>query len=119
VSEQSWIDLGTLGLSVIVILVTGIWKLGSVRDELKEDFERRISEARREVIETTTSMRDRITQVEFYIRDNYVTKETFNQVLNRILAELETIREKMETNRVSVEGKLDQLRPPANHNKTS
>lgn len=111
------VAIATLILSTIVILVTGTWRLGIVRDELKDainanriELEKKINEEtdtiRKEFGETVSALKEKLTQVELYIRDNYVTKNSFNTVLERILAEIRTLSEKLDSHRLRVDAEI-------------
>lgn len=116
-SNEAWVGLGTLIISVIGIIATVVWRASSIKTDLlvelqknRLDIDEQFAVLRREVGETITAIRSKVTEVELYIRDNYVTKATFNVVLDRILAELKQISEKMENNKLRLETKIEEIR---------
>src|SRR6202000_1848900 len=102
-TTENWIGLGALIVSVVSIIATIVWRASSIKTDLLVEMQKNRLETddqfailRREVGETITAIRNKVTEVELYIRDNYVTKATFNTVLERILAELKLIITRME-----------------------
>lgn len=104
--ESLVLEGGILTATVIGLIITGVWQIAKVRDDLREEFGDDMNDLRKQVIETMTAMRERTTQIELYIRDNYVSKETFNTVTERILAELRAISEKFDSRSASLENKI-------------
>ena len=111
------IAIATLIISTIVIIVTGVWRLGLVRDELKDainanrvELEHKIDietdTIRREFGETISALKEKLTQVELYIRDNYVSKNSFSTVLERILSELKSISDRFENRFLRMENEI-------------
>jgi len=118
-SSRVLIDAAVLLVTVIGMIITGVWAIGKVREDLKDndsEIVKAMNEEflviRREFGETVTAMRAKMTEIEFYIRDHYVTRETFDTVLNRLLAEIRTLGERMETNKISLENKIDRIKYP-------
>lgn len=108
------VSIASLIVSTIAIIIAGVWKLGSVRDELKDvinanrqELEKKLDEetdtVRHEFGETISALREKLTQVELYIRDNYVSKNSFNTVLERILAELKSVSDRFENRFIKLE----------------
>ena len=58
--------------------------LESAISELKKEMGLQFDQVERELGETIAAMREKVTQVELYMRDNFVRKETFSQVLSEI-----------------------------------
>lgn len=111
------IAIATLMVTTISIIVAGVWKLTTVRDELKDaitgnrlELEKKMDdemeEIRRQFGETITALREKLTQIELYIRDNYVSKNSFNTVLDRILVEMKSISEKVESRFLRMETEI-------------
>lgn len=110
------IEAGILLVQTITILATGIWKLGEVKDDLKEemiehrdDTSKEVAILRREVGETMTAFRNKITEVELYIRDTYVSKPTFDVNIERILTEVRSINANIDNRFIRMENEIKSL----------
>lgn len=111
------VAIAALVLQGVAIIIAGVWKLGSVRDELKDvinahrlEVEKKIDnetdQVRREVGETISALKEKVTQIELYVRDTYVSKNSFNTVLERILSELKNVSEKFENRCMKLETEI-------------
>lgn len=100
------IEGSALTVTTVGLIIAGVWKISGVRDELRKEASDDMSVLTKQVTETLTAMREKITQVEFYMRDNYVSKDTFNAVTERILAELRSASDKFDNRCTSLENKI-------------
>lgn len=125
-------------VTIMVTTGTVVWQAGNVEirltaaitqhkerldrelDALKADVAGRFTTAYVQImqnIETTKATGakevadalDHIRQVEIFIRDEFVRKETFNMVVERILNEVRTIGSNLEARQLRLDGKLDRL----------
>lgn len=111
-----FIEGGMLAIATLSIIGAGIWKLSDVRDELKEAIEEHkkevnddLVELREQFAETISAIREKVVQTEFYIRDNYVRKDSFNIVVERLLAEFKSMRETVENKFLRLESDIKDL----------
>lgn len=105
-AEDLLLEGGLLVATTVGLIVAGVWKLSGVRDEIRKELGDEMSELTKQVTETLMAMREKIVQVEFYVRDNYVSKDTFNVVTERILAELRSVGDKFDSRCTSMETKI-------------
>jgi len=94
-TNAEWIALGAFVLNAVGATIGLTWGVGrirdKVRDELRDDIEELktiIAEAElvmeRRAGEMGHSLREKITQVEFYVRDNYIRDKEFDTVVKTI-----------------------------------
>lgn len=76
-----------------------------INAEMAEGFER----LRREFGETSHAIREKVRDVEFFVRDKFISKETFNLVIERDRAEFRGDVHKLEAQVERVNNKLDKL----------
>lgn len=81
----------SLGLQVLVAIVTVLWTVSKVARGLRQEAETRhqtyvkkideeIESLHKSIGEVGASIRRKITDVEFYVRDNYVTNEMIKNI---------------------------------------
>lgn len=118
VSQWFMVGLGVLGFIITIITLTGtiVWQASNIRDEMnkgvvahREEVDREIDEIQRRFGEVATALRDKITQVELFMRDEFIRKETFNLVIDRITAEWKAAVAEIASRHLRMEGKLDEL----------
>lgn len=130
-STAEWIALGAFVLNAIGATIGLTWGVGrirdKVRDELREDIEELktiIAEAElkmeRRAGETGHALREKITQVEFYVRDNYVRDKEFDTMIetignrfDRIQDGIERLSLKIDKHVVAGPGRLSKDNPHA------
>ena len=114
-------------INFIVLVIGGTWKASRIEISLRESFttalgthrreiDDEIDRGRREFGETASALRqkiidvgDRITQVEFYLRDNFVRKESFDQTTRGLAESLRAFRDELKTHIEKLDGKLDRI----------
>ncbi len=91
-------------LQFFIILGTGIWKLSQVRSDLLaaidasgREIDERIDAQARQFGETALALRQKITDVELYVRDNYVRRESFYSNIQELAKRIETRIDRLET----------------------
>ncbi len=115
---ESWatvtVAFAALVVQTVGIIVAGIWRIArleaSIRDEISNhrlESERRVDQAIRSVGETFTALRQKITEVELYVRDTFVQKESFRVVINQIMTDMKGIGDRIEARLLRMENKLD------------
>jgi hypothetical protein len=105
-------------LQFIVLLGTGIWKFAQVKTDLLaaiaasgKEIDERIDQQSRQFGETAAALRTKISEVEIYIRDHYVKKETFGPLMAEIKTDIKSFGEKIEGRLERMEGKIDNQPP--------
>ena len=90
---QIVIGLGVLGFVVntLVLAITGVNKLTqtetSIRSAItsqRENIDDEFLQVRREWGETVSAIRQKVTDVELYVRDNYVRKDVFDSAMTNL-----------------------------------
>lgn len=128
----------TFVVTLIVIVGTIVWQAGNIRTEmvaalaahrkeiddaiatLRKDFEEQVrkrdlqlqqlvSDLSKQFGETISALKEKITQVEFFIRDRYVSKETFTLVTDRFMAEIRTLGTELGARQLRLETKFDSI----------
>ncbi len=91
-------------LQFFAIIGTGIWKLSQVESRLREaidasgrEIDERIDAQARQFGETALALRQKITDVELYVRDNYVRRESFYSNIQELAKRIETRIDRLET----------------------
>jgi deoxyadenosine/deoxycytidine kinase len=78
------------------------------RDEIYD----RIEQQGREFGEIATALRIKIVEVELYVRDNFVRKETFVPLMAKIEIDVRAIGDRIETRLLRMEQKIDDSYKP-------
>lgn len=113
-----WIALGAVGLNLIVLIVGITWKAGrqeifwqralnklqtTLTDKLdsqakaqKLEFDRFSDDIRKEFGEGLTALRTKIHEVELFVRDTYVRRDSFALVISKMEDMLKLAMEKLE-----------------------
>lgn len=121
--------LGIAGflINLIVLAVGGTYKLsqveGSIRgalythreemDEeisnLKINFAATIAAERRDTGESLLAIRTKVNEVELYVRDTFVERSTFTQIIQTITSDIRALGDRIESRMLRMEGKMDQV----------
>lgn len=106
--------LTALGLNVIVAVVGLTWGLAKIRDTVRDEievhrkgFDEEIDTLRHEFGETVRAIREKVTEVELWTRDNLVKKDSFSVVTDRISREVRDLGERLDKRLERMEGKID------------
>lgn len=106
--------IAALGLNVVVAIVgltLGISRIkDAVRDEIEQhrkEFDDDLGTIRREFGETGHALREKITEVELWGRDNFVKKDSFVSVTDRISREVKEFADRIDKRLERMEGKID------------
>lgn len=127
VVEANLVDAPNLALVIIafvvnlvVLAVTGTWKLSTAKLDILEGiaeqlgtYKRAIDDnlerTRRETGEGLIALRQKINEVELFNRDNFVRKETFNELLRALSSDVRGVRDTVESRLMRMEMKIDNL----------
>lgn len=121
--EQIWISLGTFLIltgTTIVGIVLGIRK---VSDETKKTIESRLDGLNsmlhelelmheRRMGEMGRSLREKINEVEFHLRDHYVSNPVFERVIDMASANMENSFRVLQSSIDRINDKLDRMHGP-------
>jgi hypothetical protein len=101
-------------INIVVLTVGGIMALSraeaSIRETINDhraEIEDEFVRVRKEVGETTAAIRQKVTEVELWGRDNFVKKETFTQVTERFEKSIQNMGDRLETRLLRMESKID------------
>lgn len=116
-SAMEWIALGALIVNCVAAVIGLTWGVGKVKDEVEDRLKKRlddlvlaISESElkmeRSNGETAKALREKIVQVEFFVRDNYVREKDFDAMIkmfegrfDRLQDSMDRLSEKLDKNR--------------------
>lgn len=111
------ISVAQLVITIVTLAVHGTRKLAASEQAIqrslvssRKELDSHIDGLRREVGETLTAMRQKIQEVELYIRDNYVRRDSFSEVTKRISNEVEAAVGRVELQVAKLENKIDDWR---------
>jgi len=113
---QIVIGLGVLGFVVntLVLAITGVNKLTqtetSIRSAItsqRENIDDEFLQVRREWGETVSAIRQKVTDVELYVRDNYVRKDVFDSAMTNLGKHVEQVGDRIEARLLRIETKMD------------
>lgn len=111
------ISVAQLVITIVTLAVHGTRKLAASEQAIqrslvssRKELDSHIDGLRREVAETLTAMRQKIQEVELYIRDNYVRRDSFSEVTKRISNEVEAAVGRVELQVAKLENKIDDWR---------
>ena len=113
-TNTEWIALGAFVLNAIGATIGLTWGVGritdKVRNELRDDIEELktiIAEAELTMEQRTGEMgkalREKVTQVEFYIRDNYIRDKEFDNVVKTIENRFDRLQDTMDRLNVKID----------------
>ena len=127
-----WTVSNILGMAQIVVVIIGgiafflqlryehrvlrhdfrnIEQRQKILDEKFEALEREIREDmdtnRHQNGETIAAIRSKVNEVELFVRDNFVRKDTFNVVMLRLESDVKGIGDRIETRLLRMEAKID------------
>ena len=112
---QTWIiaALG-LGINVIVLVVTVTVAISNLKlsivtsiESAKEELEQKLYASENANGETARVLRTKINEVELYLRDNYVRRDSFALVQQQISKDFANFSERVETRLERMEQKID------------
>lgn len=75
--------------------------------ELNRKMDDQIERIERDLGETVGAMREKVVQVELFMRDNFVRKDTFGPVLSELKMSLQSVGASIENRILRLEGRLD------------
>lgn len=116
-----WSDIGvivSLALNVGVALVGATWGISRVESKIttatqtviechRKKFDDEIDVIKNQFGETIIALRQRISDVELWNRDNFVRKESFSSVIDSMKSDVNGLGDRIEARLLRMEGKLD------------
>ena len=113
-TTAEWIALGAFVLNAIGATIGLTWGVGRIRDqvrnELRDDIEELktiIAEAElvmeRRAGEMGHALRDKITQVELFMRDNYIRDKEFDNVIKAMEGRFDRIQDGVERLNIKID----------------
>jgi hypothetical protein len=126
---ETWatVAIGIMALIVqtIALIVGGIWALSRTEQNIRQQIadhklenEERVNATMRSIGETFTGIRQkisevdialgkRITEIELYVRDTFLQKESFRVVIAEITANIKGLGDRIESRMQRMEDKFD------------
>lgn len=109
-----WITFAGFILQAVVYLVVGIWKLSQIKSEIlaaiavhRKEYDDEFARVRREFGEVGQAIREKITQVELFCRDNYVRRDSFYKVNDDTQASIKELGKELRERLERMEEKID------------
>jgi hypothetical protein len=107
--------LGTLGVNFIAAIIGLTWGVGRVRDQVKDNLSAEIDELvtaiaeaelrmERRSGEVGNALREKVREVELFVRDNYVREKDFDAMLKMFDARFDRLQDGLE----KLSAKMDQ-----------
>ena len=102
-----WIAFAALAVNCVAAIIGLTWGIAKIRnevkDELKDDIDallKAIAEAEltmeRRSGEGLAAIREKVTQVEFFIRDNYVREKDFDSMISMLNSRFDRLQDGMD-----------------------
>jgi hypothetical protein len=93
-----------VSLEVVIIssAVGIVWKLSRSEISIRAEAETRVAEAKLAATTAIKEVSDKVYQVEIWARDNFVRRDSFNSIIDRMEKSIERIGQK-------IDDKFDQL----------
>lgn len=115
--DNGIVAVATLVLNVIVLLIGGAVQIARQEGKLKDaitkterDLEDRIDSRTREFGETANAIRQKITEVEMFMRDNFIKRDSYYNGYRDLTAIVKTMNESMDARLIRMENKIDLAR---------
>jgi hypothetical protein len=95
-------DIAGLVLSAVIAAITATWVIGrnmSTRKEVSEfvdKFERDLEKGMHDYGESLAAIRQKIEQVELWVRDSFIPKDTVRESISRLNAEVDGLGDRLE-----------------------
>jgi hypothetical protein len=113
-SPAETIALAGLTLNVLVAVVGLTWGVARIRDAVRCEIEAHREKVDGELDALTRSfgknlieLRDKIREVELYVRDTYLRRDNFYEVMKGVSADLRSNFDKIEARLERMEAKID------------
>lgn len=108
------IALAGLTLNILVALVGLTWGVAKIRDAVRAEIESHreridgeLDALTRSVGKNLIELRDKIREVELYVRDTYLRRDSFNELMKGFSADLRSNFDKVEARLERMEAKID------------
>lgn len=103
-------------ISTIVLSITGTWKISAAKEDIltrininSKETDQDFQVIRHEFGETVGAIREKITQVELYVRDNYVRRDSFYQAIDGLKDHVDVAITRLEAQIARLEIKIDKV----------
>lgn len=110
------IALISLAFNILVAAVGLTWGIGKIRDAVrdeiedhKEKFDAEVDSLRQNTGEGLSAIRQKINDVELFVRDTFVRRDTFARFVDTIQTSLNAQFDKFSTRMDRMENKIDKL----------
>lgn len=110
----TWVALGAFALNLVGTLVGLIWKLSRVEVSLRQtiqaerkEIDKDLEKQSREFGETAAALRQKVTEVELYMRDNFVRRDGFYKVRDELSQDIKHLGEQLHARLERMEAKID------------
>lgn len=121
-STADWLAAAALALNIVIATVGLTWGISKIKDAVRdeveeqrlrmeaklENAERDISDVSLRAGEIGMAIRTKINEVELHLRDHYVRRDSFDQVIKMIQDSIRILGDKIEHRLDRMETKLDQ-----------
>lgn len=110
----SYVAVAAFALNFIATIVIGTWKLGQLQMALSDkitasrsEVEERQDDHVRAFGETVAAIRQKVSDVELSMANNFIRREGFYQVQQQLTSDIKSLGDKLETRLLRMETKLD------------
>lgn len=123
---SGWVEVGImaigLGVQIIIAIITVTWAAGRVTRGLEQSAEEKDKALRRELRdeyeelshrlgEVGSALRTKITEVEFHVRDHYVSNSVLDKILEMFGENMNIQFKAMQDGLKDIKDRLDRERP--------
>ncbi len=113
-SAMEMIALGGLALNVLVAVVGLTWGIAKIRDAVRAEieayrnrFDGELGELDRSFGKNLLDQRDKIREIELYVRDTYLRRDSFQEVIRAMQGDLRSSFDKIDQRLERMEKKID------------
>lgn len=109
-----WLPLAGFVLQLAVIIIGGVWKLSKLEsaliskiEETRREIDDRLDVQIREFGETASALRQKIHEVEIWVRDNFIRRDGFFKVRDEETDAIKEVRDELKDDLRRLEQKID------------
>lgn len=114
---EIWIAAATFAVNAAVVLVGGgiafarqESRMQAMVAKAQRETEDKIDVTIRQFGETATAIRQKITEVELFMRDNYIKRDSFYHGVNELATNVKSLGESLDGRLIRMENKIDAAR---------
>lgn len=115
--EPVWIAAATLTVNVVVMLIGGAVayarqesRMQAMVAQAQKESDERIDTTIRQFGETAIAIRQKITEVELFMRDNYIKRDSFYHGINELANNVKSLSDGLDGRLIRMESKIDAAR---------